>query len=138
MNVRRFFPLAPSVILFCGAILIGNHVVAQDPFAGTDDPFTGTTENIETREAAIERIKMFNGLEEPSRRTSTSKADRTPMSVAELRQARALNRANQRRARIEYNLWMGHEPLRPKWNAVPMMTSRYPARKIYIPVYITH
>jgi hypothetical protein len=57
-------------------------------------------------------------------------------SVAELRQARGLYRARQRMARLEYNLWMGHEPLRPSWNSVPMMSSRYTSRRIYVPVYV--
>lgn len=67
---------------------------------------------------------------------SSSSMRQTRMTVAELRQARALARANQRTARLEYNLWMQREPLRPNWNAVPMMSSRYPVRRIYIPIYV--
>ena len=57
------------------------------------------------------------------------------MSVAQLRQARALYRANQRVARLEYNLWMGHEPLRPNWHALPMTSSRFAPPRLYVPVY---
>ena len=65
-----------------------------------------------------------------------SSVEQSRLSVAELRQARALYRSNQRVARLEYNLWMGYEPLRPNWNAVPMMSSRYSNRKLYVPVYV--
>ena len=58
------------------------------------------------------------------------------MTPAEIRQARALYRAQQRTARLEYNLWMGYEPLRPNWNAVPMMSSRYGNRRVYVPLYV--
>ena len=56
--------------------------------------------------------------------------------VAQLRQQRALYRANQRMARMEYNLWMGREPLRPAWNPMPMMSSRYAPPTIVVPVFI--
>ena len=56
--------------------------------------------------------------------------------VTELRQQRALYRANQRMARMEYNQWMGHEPLRPRWSPMPMMNSRYAPPTILVPVYI--
>jgi hypothetical protein len=56
--------------------------------------------------------------------------------VAELRQARALYRANQRMARMEYNLWMGHQPLRPRWSPMPMMNSRYAPPTIIVPVFV--
>ena len=56
--------------------------------------------------------------------------------VAELRQARALYRANQRMARMEYNLWIGHQPLRPRWSPMPMMNSRYAPPTIIVPVFV--
>ncbi len=68
--------------------------------------------------------------------TSESDVSRSKMSVAELRQARALYRAQQRVARLEYNLWMGYEPLRPNWNPVPMTSSRYGNRRVYVPVFV--
>lgn len=79
--------------------------------------------------AAAKSIPSFAG-------PSSSSVRNSPMTTAELRQARALYRAQQRVARLEYNLWMGHEPLRPSWNAVPMMSSRYAPRQVYIPVYV--
>jgi len=63
------------------------------------------------------------------RRISTAK-------VAELRQQRALYRANQRRARMEYNLWMGNQPLRPRVSAIPMMSSRYAPPTIVVPIFV--
>lgn len=71
-----------------------------------------------------------------SRSASGSESRGTP-TAASLRQARAMYEAQQRLRRIERNRWMGHEPLRPSFNAVPMMTSRYsPNRVVYIPYYI--
>jgi hypothetical protein len=119
MNVRRFLILAISIATLSGACLLGNAASAQDPFS--DDANTTETAN------------LF-GPSTTSSSTSSVRGSR--MSVSELRQARALYRANQRVARLENNLWLGHEPLRPKWNAVPMMTSRYAPRTIYVPVYI--
>ena len=61
----------------------------------------------------------------------------TKPSAKELRQARALHRSQQREARLQHNLWNGYEPLRPNWNAIPMMASPYSyKRTIYVPVYI--
>lgn len=59
-----------------------------------------------------------------------------PMSPAALRQARALRASEQRWARIEHNRWIGHEPLRPNWNTIPTMRSRFERPVIYIPVYL--
>lgn len=60
----------------------------------------------------------------------------TKMSAAELRQARALYRSQQRIQRLEMYQWLGYEPLRPNWASIPSMTSRYQDRTIYVPVYI--
>lgn len=74
----------------------------------------------------------------PTFRVGTSGSDvaQSKMTAAEIRQARALYRAQQRVSRLEYNLWMGYEPLRPNWNSVPMMSSRYGSRRVYVPVYV--
>ena len=93
--------------------------VVQDPFMEAATPTTAP--------AVTPRL---------SRQPSDSSVRSSRMSTAELRQARALHRARQRTARLEYNLWMGYEPLRPNWNAVPMMTSRYSNRRIYVPMYV--
>ncbi len=90
---------------------------------------------------SIDRVHLFDSLEKPAAADSksvVSKSDvrKSKMSVAELRQARALYRSNQRVARLEYNLWMRYEPLRPNWNSIPMMSSRYTNRQLYVPVYI--
>ena len=58
-------------------------------------------------------------------------------TAAEIRQARAQYRSQQRLERMERNLWAGYEPLRPNWNAIPMMSTRYPSRNtIYVPIYV--
>ncbi|PNY36719.1 hypothetical protein C2E31_11410 [Rhodopirellula baltica] len=57
-------------------------------------------------------------------------------TVAELRQARAQLIEKQRLERMERNLWYGYEPLRPNWNAIPMMHSRYVQPSVYVvPIY---
>ncbi|MEM0925359.1 MAG: hypothetical protein AAGJ83_04925 [Planctomycetota bacterium] len=58
-------------------------------------------------------------------------------TAAEIRQARAQYRSQQRIARMERNLWAGYEPLRPNWNSIPMMSSRYASRHtIVVPIYV--
>lgn len=58
-------------------------------------------------------------------------------TAAEIRQARAQYRSQQRVARMERNLWAGYEPLRPNWNTIPMMSSRYASRHtIVVPIYV--
>lgn len=75
---------------------------------------------------------LFDNISRPN----ASSERQSRMTVAELRQSRALFRANQRVARLEYNLWMQRTPLRPNWNALPMMSSRYTARRVYVPIYV--
>ncbi len=123
MNVRRFLLVAASIAVLSGGLLIGNPARAQAPATDESDEM-------------VEQISLFDSLETSTTPSSQSNVARSTMTVSELRQARALYRANQRVARFEYNLWMGHEPLRPRWNAVPMMSSRYTNRKLYVPVYV--
>ncbi|MEM6473224.1 MAG: hypothetical protein AAF802_26925, partial [Planctomycetota bacterium] len=67
---------------------------------------------------------------------SSSDMDSKP-TAAEIRQARAQYRSQQRVARMERNLWAGYEPLRPNWNTIPMMSSRYATRHtIVVPIYV--
>jgi hypothetical protein len=132
MNVRRLFLIAVSTTLLSGGVFCGTSAFAQDLFPVDDD--------------LIDRVHLFDSLEQPAAADSKLKASKpvasnsdvrkSRMSVAELRQARALHRSNQRVARLEYNLWMGHEPLRPNWNSIPMMSSRYTPRRVYVPVYV--
>jgi hypothetical protein len=116
MNVRRFLLTAFSITALSG-LLLGNASFAQEA-AGFGD--------------RADRIPLFDSLVRPRQ----SNVKESKMSISELRQARALYRANQRVARLEYNLWMRREPLRPNWSAVPMMNSRYSNRRVYVPIYI--
>ena len=118
MYLSRSF-LTAAIALLCGAAFLTSQRRAQEP---------GTRKT----DREDDRVSLFDSVPET---TSESSVRRSRMSVAELRQARALYRANQRVSRIEYNLWLGHEPLRPRWNAVPMMSSRYSNYKYYVPVY---
>ncbi len=83
-------------------------------------------------------MRLADSSSDASPRVS-SPSDRREQAadVARLRQQRAAYRYNQMVSRLETNAWLGYEPLRPGWSAVPMMSSRYPARQtIIVPVYI--
>jgi hypothetical protein len=115
MNVRQFLLTTISISVLSG-LLLDNTSFAQEAALFAE---------------GADRVPMFD-----SRKPSKSNVKASRMSVSELRQTRALYRANQRVARIEHNLWMRREPLRPNWNAVPMMSSRYSNRRVIVPVYI--
>lgn len=122
MKVRRF--LVPVTLL---AAIAGG--IADSPLAMSQE-----SEVVEDAPVA-DRVSIFDAakdLEHPSE----SYFDRNRMTPQQLRTARAIYRANQRVARLEQNLWMGYEPLRPRWNSIPMMSSRYTNPKFYVPVYI--
>lgn len=86
-----------------------------------------------TKETDKQELPVFGKKAEPS---SLVQLRERQISVAELRQSRALLKSDQRRARMEHNAWIGHEPLRPNWNAVPSMRSHYERRSlVYVPVY---
>ena len=79
---------------------------------------------------------LFASMETEVSPTSAADVRPSQMTASEIRQARALYRSQQRVARLERNLWMGYEPLRPSWSATPMTSSRYaPRRTYYVPVY---
>jgi len=98
---------------------------------------SGNAQGIE-RAQAESRSGLFDELEKSPRSSlSTNPAELRANRAAELRQARALYRSQQRIARLENNLWTGHEPLRPTWNSIPMMSSAFNYRRtIYVPVYV--
>lgn len=127
MIYRRFLSLAALIAILSVGLLDGS--ARGQEKAGEKHVGQG-----------IDRVQLFDSLE-PNSGASNSGATtpeslRKARSVAELRQARAIYRANQRVARLERNLWMGYEPLRPNWSSTPMTSSRYAPRRIYVPVYI--
>jgi hypothetical protein len=105
-------------LLIVAAVAVGSTVASA-----VDD--TKTTADAKTI-ASIFDNKEPASLNEPRN---------SRMSVAELRQARALLKSDQRRARMEHNAWIGREPLRPNWSTVPMMRSHYERPTLYLPVY---
>lgn len=122
-----------------------NHLIALAAAALVSSASSATTmgqapRNGKSDEAVASGAQQVDSSGNPvlrfDSRTSDSSVQTSRMSTAELRQARALYRAQQRVARLEYNLWMGREPLRPNWNSVPMMSSRYTSRRVYVPVYV--
>jgi len=130
-------PAAPAPAPPAQPIISGD--VIQSPVVMTEEIVTPIAEDvvIPTAPAAVIRVQaatpeIFFDSPAPSqsdRRISKEK-------VAELRQQRALYRANQRMARMEYNQWMGREPLRPGWSPMPMMNSRYAPPTIVVPIFI--
>ncbi len=83
------------------------------------------------------RMSLFDAAESPSGPTSPSDLRRSTATAAELRQQRALYQMQQRIERLEAAAWLGYNPLRPNWSAIPMMSSRYaPTRIVYVPVYV--
>ena len=69
------------------------------------------------------------------RRDAPSAGSRT-MTARELRTARAQYWQRQRLAIMQYNAWIGHEPLRPNRPSIPMMHSYYAPITIVVPVYV--
>ncbi len=127
MNFRSFRSFA------VGAVLV---VVTSVATRADDDARSSVNEasKASPRGEKLDRLDLFDSLESPS--TGSSRyADRKALTMAELKLARAIERADARAARIEYNAWIGHSPLRPTWNATPMTTSRYAPRVVYVPVY---
>ena len=125
-------PTPPAPTIISGDLI-------EAPVVMTEEIVTPIAEEvvIQTAPATVVRVnaatpEIFFDSPAPSqsdRRISKEK-------VAELRQQRALYRANQRMARMEYNQWMGREPLRPRWSPMPMMNSRYAPPTIFVPVFI--
>ena len=119
MKVRHTFTIIAAFALIS---LGGQSVSAQQPNLG---------------DATGDGTSIFGSADQPSTVSKSSDVSRSKMTAAEIRQARALYRSQQRTARLERNLWMGYEPLRPNWNSIPMMSSRYPPRRvIYVPYYV--
>ncbi len=57
-------------------------------------------------------------------------------SLQELRRQRAEELARLRALRLQHQIRSGYSPLRPRWNAIPMMSSRYSRPVVYVPVYV--
>ena len=83
-----------------------------------------------------DRVKLSNSPSKSSQLESGANRQPSKMTAAQLRQARALYRSQQRIQRLEMYQWLGYEPLRPNWVSIPSMTSRYQNRTIIVPVYI--
>ena len=155
MNVRSLCRY--SVFLCLSFMINGAMTIIETKAQDVEDLFGDSDSDVQVDEQEdkvppinpFERRSLFRSLDDTDMPTSPSDMKvrsfqrspstqpRTGMSAAELRQARALYRSRQRIARLENNLWMGYEPLRPQWNSVPMMSSRYSSRRtIYVPVYV--
>lgn len=125
MSLRSFVAKHMLLALFAAASL-----------AATSTSASADESKIRSRSDAIDRIQLFDSLEDNggSGRTLPSKVERR--TASEIRQDRALYRSRQRMLRHEHNLWMGYTPSRPQWSGIPTMNSRYPRPTIYVPVYV--
>ncbi|TWU48768.1 hypothetical protein Poly51_46710 [Rubripirellula tenax] len=121
MQIRRIFSIAALV----GSLALASVGIAQDVAKSPSDL---------SADNAIDRIKLFDSLDASPGKSESARTSFS--SVNELRQARALLRADQRAARMEYNAWIGYEPSRPQWSALPMMQSRYTSRRVHVPFYV--
>ncbi|MEM9588229.1 MAG: hypothetical protein AAGA03_13185 [Planctomycetota bacterium] len=92
----------------------------------------GNLENAFAQDAMLPRAPKIELAE------NTSPSDRSDrkQTVAQMRQARAMFEAKQRLARIERNAWLGYEPTRPAWAAIPMTTSRYTRPAFRYPIFL--
>lgn len=113
MNIRQFVLLTAAIAMF-------GTVSAQEPVIGPANETNETVSLFDTTDPVVSPSQN-----RPSR-----------MSVSELRQQRGLYKANQRMARMEHNLWMGYQPLRPQFNSVPMMSSKYRYRRVIVPFFV--
>ena len=71
----------------------------------------------------------------PSDRSAQQRVEDQAEMLLELRRQRAAKLARLRAMRLQQQLRSGYSPLRPSWNAIPMMKSRYSRPVIYVPVY---
>ncbi len=128
MKIRQMTLFAASIAAIC--LITADLAHGQQPGA-TAKPRAAEPAAIH----GLQGVPQF-GASGAGSRSTTSDVRNSRMSASELRQARAQYRSRQRIARLEYNLWMGYEPLRPNWNSIPMMSSRYTGRQVYVPLYV--
>ncbi|QDT04173.1 hypothetical protein K227x_25620 [Rubripirellula lacrimiformis] len=122
MNIRQIFASAA----ISGTLALSQVGFAQDTTRPPSDASNG----------AIDRMDLFDSLEKPTIVKGRSQSESVAPAMADLRLARAIRRADERSARIERNLWLGVDPLRPQWTAIPMTQSRYAPRRVYVPVFV--
>lgn len=72
----------------------------------------------------------------PSDLDAAESMDVSQPSLQELRRQRAKEMARLRALRLQQQIRSGYSPLRPRWNAIPMMSSRYSRPVVYVPVYV--
>ena len=128
MSIRQFSPMTVFVVT----------AIAFSSASGQQPDAVETLEGVPVPRRCGTRRTHSRGRRTRLQRNSGSPVQANKLTAAEIRQARALYRSRQRVARLEHNLWMGYEPLRPNWNAMPMMSSRYNSRRVYVPYFFPH
>ena len=148
--MKTFHQLASLRHVGFAAIVAGFAVQASVSTAQENPPRLGS----DARATALDSDNRRRLFDEPAIDPATPRSpsdmpdneptvlDRSPSASSgatvgsmTLRQQRAIYRDMQRVRRIETQAWMGVHPLRPRWNSVPTMSSRYAPPTIYIPVY---
>ncbi|MCA9135799.1 MAG: hypothetical protein KDB00_03545 [Planctomycetales bacterium] len=130
MNSNLKHGLLGIALTAVATVALSNTATAQFPFPeiAAPDPVVEKPANDLVE---IDRPQLVDQI------PSSSDLSAGQPSAASLRQSRAQYRSQQRIERLERNLWAGYEPLRPNWNSIPMMSSRYPYRSgIFVPLYV--
>ncbi len=111
-------------------------VIETETEASVDTPSGSFLRIVEPGDYAADQIK-----EDVDEVISPSDVDAAGISLdpapspAELRQRRAAELARLRSIRLQQQIRYGYSPLRPRWNAIPMMSSRYSKPVILVPIY---
>lgn len=135
MNIRHLIPLSLALATIWGVRSQPSWAQELSPAAEGEHASLFSPSEASPSDLSVED----KAYESPSFSPSRSLRQERTRTAAEIRQARALYRSQQRIARQEYNLWLGHEPLRPSWSATPMTSSRYAPRRVYyVPAYVHH
>ena len=122
MNLRRTLSAAARSVALVSVLGLANDSQAQPPAPTPPEPG--------------QRVELFDSLEENVGRTRPADLVRSQPQPIDLRQQMAIYRAQQRALRAQRDQWLGRNPSRPHWNAVPMMHSRYPQPQRIVPVYV--
>jgi len=130
MNSNLKYGLLGVAFSAVTTVLLSGSAMAQIRFPAGSQP-DPVVENPAADSVEVSMPQLVDAI------PSSSDLSLSQPTAAELRQARAQFRSQQRMERLERNLWAGYEPLRPNWNSIPMMSSRYryPSR-VVVPVYV--
>lgn len=111
--------------------------VHDDELSVSPTESTGSFLKIE-HSGSLEKQALIESSEQvasPSDLDLANQLNLKKQSLLELRRQRAERAARLRSLRVQQQIRGGYSPLRPRWNAIPMMSTRYTRPVIYVPVY---